>query len=114
MQVASHQTTEELQRWYVRQGTALVESGLSSLALNRPVLLLDSYERLAALEPWLLGQFASCLSQELAGLPAGAAATAGTTTGTAGGTAAGTAAGTAPAETGTQPAGSGSQAINFL
>jgi len=54
----SHHTLEELQRWYTRQAAALLESARSNPNLARPILLLDSYERLAALEPWLLGQFA--------------------------------------------------------
>ncbi|MEI9940958.1 MAG: LuxR C-terminal-related transcriptional regulator [Pseudomonadota bacterium] len=52
------QSLEELQRWYTRQASALLESARSNPSATRPVLLLDSYERLAVLEPWLLGQFA--------------------------------------------------------
>jgi len=56
-------TAEELQRWYTRHATQLIESSRSNPTQARPVLLLDSYERLGALEPWLLGQF-------MPGLPA--------------------------------------------
>jgi DNA-binding CsgD family transcriptional regulator len=52
-------TADELQRWYARHAALLVESALANSAGARPVLVLDSYERLAALEPWLLGQFAT-------------------------------------------------------
>jgi len=52
---------DELQRWYTRHATVLLESARSNPSAGRPVLLLDSYERLAALEPWLLGQFATGL-----------------------------------------------------
>jgi len=48
---------EELQRWCTRHAAALLESVRSNPSPGRPVLLLDSYERLAAFEPWLLGQF---------------------------------------------------------
>jgi len=54
----SQYDTEELQRWYMRHATLLTESARSNPTQGRPVLLLDSYERLAALEPWLTGQFA--------------------------------------------------------
>ncbi|HYP75654.1 MAG TPA: LuxR C-terminal-related transcriptional regulator [Polyangiaceae bacterium] len=54
----SNNSVEERQRWYSRQAALLLESARDKPALARPILLLDSYERLAALEPWLLGQFA--------------------------------------------------------
>ena len=50
-------SVEELQRWYTRHATLLLEAARSN-STDRPILLLDSYERLALLEPWLLGQFA--------------------------------------------------------
>jgi DNA-binding CsgD family transcriptional regulator len=50
-------SAEELQRSYARHATQLLESARSSAAPARPVLLLDSYERLAAHEPWVVGQF---------------------------------------------------------
>jgi len=50
---------DDAQRWYSSHAIALAESyGSRSSVAARPVLLLDSYELLAALEPWLLGQFA--------------------------------------------------------
>jgi DNA-binding CsgD family transcriptional regulator len=52
---------EELQRWFARRATLLLESIRSAPGQARPVLVLDSYERLTALEPWLLGQFAPSL-----------------------------------------------------
>ena len=54
---ASRHSVEELQRWYTRHAAALLEAARES-STARPVLLLDSYERLARLEPWLLGQLA--------------------------------------------------------
>lgn len=51
-------SASELQHSYARQAAALGESARVNLVAARPVLLLDSYERLAAFEPWLLGQFA--------------------------------------------------------
>lgn len=53
----SQHDAEELQRWYLRHAATLVESAHAD-APARPVLLLDSYERLTPFEPWLLGQFA--------------------------------------------------------
>ncbi|HKO47268.1 MAG TPA: LuxR C-terminal-related transcriptional regulator [Polyangiaceae bacterium] len=52
----SRYTVEELLRWYTRHAIALLESARSN-STARPILILDSYERLAAFEPWLLGQF---------------------------------------------------------
>jgi|GEM_PF-1799661 len=54
---ANQHSVEELQRSYTRHATTLLESARSNVAQARPVLLLDSYERLAAHEPWILGQF---------------------------------------------------------
>lgn len=53
----SQHGAEELQRWYTRQAAVLIEAARADPAQTRPVLLLDSYERLAAHEPWILGQF---------------------------------------------------------
>ena len=58
-------TLDEIQRWYTRHATALVEAVRTNPSAARPVLLLDSYERLGALEPWLLGQFASGLPSDV-------------------------------------------------
>src|SRR5438045_2227216 len=41
-------SAEELQRWYARHATLLLESARSNPVQTRPVMLLDSYERLAA------------------------------------------------------------------
>jgi DNA-binding CsgD family transcriptional regulator len=49
---------EELQRWSMRHATELAESARSKACAGRPVLVIDAYERIASLEPWLLGQFA--------------------------------------------------------
>lgn len=54
---ANQHSPEEFQRSYTRHATVLFESARSSATQGRPVLLLDSYERLAAHEPWILGQF---------------------------------------------------------
>jgi len=55
---ANREGVEELQRWSTRRAAALIESARSNPSAARSILLLDSYERLAAIEPWLLGQFA--------------------------------------------------------
>ncbi len=55
---ANRDSVEELQRWCARHASGLIESARSNASAGRSVLLFDSYERLAVLEPWLLGQFA--------------------------------------------------------
>jgi len=47
---------EELQRWFTRNATLLIEAARANPSAPRPVLLLDSYERVSELEPWLFGQ----------------------------------------------------------
>src|SRR6478609_5825986 len=61
----NRQSEEERQRWYTRPATLLLESAREKPALARPILLIDSYERLATLEPWLLGQFAPGLPSDV-------------------------------------------------
>jgi DNA-binding CsgD family transcriptional regulator len=61
----SHHSVEELQRWCTWHGTLLLEAVRANPSATRPVLLIDSYERLAPLEPWLLGQFASGLPSDV-------------------------------------------------
>jgi DNA-binding CsgD family transcriptional regulator len=61
----SQRSVEELQRWYTRHATLLLEGARANPSSARPVLLLDSYERLALLEPWLLGQFAPGLPSDV-------------------------------------------------
>jgi hypothetical protein len=61
----AHHSLDELQRWYTWHATLLLESVRANPATGRPVLLLDSYERLAPLEPWLLGQFAPSLPSDV-------------------------------------------------
>ena len=56
---------EEIQRWYTRQASLVLESARSNPSALRPVLLLDSYERISPLEPWLLGQFAAGLPSDV-------------------------------------------------
>lgn len=41
----SRYTAEEIQRWYTRHATLLLESTRTSPSARRPVLLFDSYER---------------------------------------------------------------------
>ena len=54
---ANLQSGEELQRWFTRQGAQLLEAVRANPSAPRPVLLLDSYERVAVLEPWLFAHF---------------------------------------------------------
>lgn len=61
----SQLAAEELQRWYMRHATSLIESARPDVARSRPVLLLDSYERLTPFEPWLLGRFAPGLPSNI-------------------------------------------------
>jgi len=56
---------EELQRWFTWHANLLLDAVRSDPSAARPVLLLDSYERLAPLEPWLLGQFAPGLPSDV-------------------------------------------------
>ncbi|HET7545386.1 MAG TPA: LuxR C-terminal-related transcriptional regulator, partial [Polyangiaceae bacterium] len=58
-------SADEVQRCYTRHATLLLESARSHPSALRPVLLLDSHERLSAFEPWLLGQFAAGLPSDV-------------------------------------------------
>jgi len=58
---ANVQGGEELQRWFTRQGAQFLEAVRANPSVSRPILLLDSYERVAALEPWVFAQFISGL-----------------------------------------------------